>query len=81
MLSSVAMIRGLVVVLLVASTATAAPTRRVIEDVPAQPTSAAVSNVLYLERCRGDRVPLVRAVEWVGGCGVPAEDCGTAVTL
>lgn len=53
MLSSVAMTRGLVVVLLVASTAAAAPTRRVIEDVPAQPTSAAVSNVLYLERCRG----------------------------
>ena len=34
-----------------------------------------------IERILADRVPGVRTVELVGGCGVPAEDCGTAVTL
>jgi hypothetical protein len=52
-LSSVQMLRGLLLVLVVAGTAYAAPARRVIVEAPAQPEGAAISNVLYLERCRG----------------------------
>ncbi|MGE0399534.1 MAG: hypothetical protein AB7T06_22660, partial [Kofleriaceae bacterium] len=47
------MLRSLVLVLLVASTAHAEPKRRVIVDAPAQAADAAISNVLYLERCAG----------------------------
>lgn len=53
MLSSMAMFRGLVLVLLFMEAAMAAPMRRVIVEAPAQAESAAISNVLYLERCRG----------------------------